>query len=262
MGKYILALLNSVKNSFAYRANSFIMMLSVFFSFGVMYFLWASIYRQGNQIGNYSFNEIITYYIYVTIFELLFVNYVAWDIGEEIKNGHLTNVILKPIKYLEYKFAQNLGTLLYRTILFIPMIALSIFLLRSFMIFPDNQIVYAYFFILAILSYVLNFLIYYIIGIFAFWMDDVYGFLFVSLVMISFLQGQWIPLDLLPTWFSTLNNFLPFKYLFYVPVGIVSERIAFDFSIIFITLGWIGMLYLIAYLIYKRGLKKYEGYGL
>ena len=261
MGKYLAVISNSIKKNLAYRANSFILMFSVLFSFVVLFYFWNSIYRQGNQVGTYSLREIISYYIFITIFELLFTANTAWSIGDEIKNGQITSSVLKPIGYLEYKFAQSTGAFLYRFMLFTPVIALVIFLLRNFLTHPQNDFGYLFFVALAFLSYALNFLIYYIVGILSFWFSDNYGFFFACLVVISFMQGQWMPLDLLPRWFTTFGDYLPFKYLFFVPVGIASGRTAFDYSMFVVPLFWFMGLYFLAQLLYKKGIKKYEGYG-
>ena len=253
--------MNSVKKNLAYRANTFIMMISVLFSFGVMYYFWTSIYSQGNQIGSYSLNEIISYYIFVTIFELLFTANTAWSIGEEIKNGQITSSVLKPIGYLEYKFAQSSGAFLYRMMFFAPIIIVVLFLLRGLLTQPADNFGYLFFVILAVMSYILNYLIYYIVGIVSFWVADNYGFFFACMVVISFMQGQWMPLDLLPGWFATLGNYLPFKYLFFVPVTIASGTTSFDYTMILIPTLWITALYFFAHFLYIRGIKKYEGYG-
>ncbi|EKD59025.1 MAG: hypothetical protein ACD_56C00006G0004 [uncultured bacterium] len=261
MGKYFAVISNSIKKNLAYRVNNFIMMFSVLFSFGVMFYLWSSIYRQGNQIGNYSFREIITYYVFVTIFEFLFTSNTAWGIGEEIKNGQITNSVLKPIGYLEYKFSQSVGSLLYRIMFFTPVIILVLYLLSDLLINPVNNFVYLFFIILAILSYVLNFLIYYTVGIATFWMGDGYGFFFACMVIISFMQGQWMPLDLLPRWIISFGDFLPFKYLFFVPVSVASGRTSPNYLMFIIPLIWISIVYLFAQFLYKKGIRKYEGYG-
>lgn len=85
MDKYWATIANSMKKSLVYRADTFISMLAVFFSFIVLFYLWTTIYGQGNQIGNYSLKQIITYYVFVVIFELLILNIdVSWGIGAEI----------------------------------------------------------------------------------------------------------------------------------------------------------------------------------
>lgn len=263
MKKYLAVCANSIKKNLIYRVNSLIMVFSVFFSFVVIFYFWNSIYRQGNQIGNYSLKEIISYYVFVTIFELLVVgDNTAWSIGDEIKNGQITSSILKPIKYLEFKFSQSIGGLAFRSMLFSPAIVAVFFLLKKYLVLPQNKFVFLIFILSAMISYVLYFLIYYIVGIVSFWAVDSYGFFFAAFVIINFMQGGLLPLDLLPSWFVSFGNFLPFKFLFFVPVGVVTGRTVFQFSFVLIPIAWCVGLYFLARFLYKKGLKKYEGYGI
>lgn len=237
------------------------MMISVLLSFGVLFYFWSSIYRQGNQIGSYSFNEMITYYIFIAIFELIFVANTAWSIGEEIKTGQLNNIVLRPIGYLEYKFSQNIGMILYRITFLSPVILIVLFAMRNFIVGPQTGIEYLIFVILATLASVLTFLIYYLVGMLSFWLVDNSGFYFAAFVIISFMQGQWMPLDLLPRWFAAVSNYLPFKYLFFVPVAVTSGRLNFDYSMMLVPTAWCLVLYFMNKFLYKKGVKKYEGYG-
>lgn len=261
MKKYFAVISNSLKKNLAYRANSFIMMFSTLFSFAVLFYFWSSIYRQGNQIGTYSLSEIISYYIFITIFELLFSAGVSWEIGYEIKNGQIINNILRPIGYLEYKFSQLIGNFLHRLMFFLPVIVAVIFFLRNFLTHPQAESDYVFLALLVFAAFALNFLIYFIVGMLAFWVIDTTGFFFACLVIVSFMQGQWMPLDLLPKWFAELGNFLPFKYLFFVPVGIASGRETFDWSMLAISLTWCVVLFCLAKFLHEKGIKKYEGYG-
>ncbi|MEI7890877.1 MAG: ABC-2 family transporter protein [bacterium] len=263
MSKYLAVVSNSVKKSLVYRANTFIMVVSTFFSFVVLFYFWSSIYGQGNKIGTYTLAEIISYYIFLTIFELLVMgDGTAWSIGDEIKSGQITSSILRPIKYLEYKFSQSIGSLLFRLMIFSLPIIGALLLLRDYLVAPGSLMVYAFFALGAIMSYALYFLVFYIVGLISFWTGDSYGFFFAAFVVINFMQGGLFPLDLLPKWFLMVGNFLPFKYLFFVPVGIVTGRLVFDYTFVLIPVLWCVALYFIANLLYKKGLKKYEGYGI
>lgn len=262
MGKYSAVIFNSIKKNLAYRASNFIAMVSIVFSFGILFYFWTSIYRQGNQVGSYSLREIISYYIFIAVFDMLFTANTAWGIGEEIRNGQITTSLLMPMKHLEYKFSQTVGALFYRIMFYGLIIALMLFLMRNFLTHPRDRFGYVLFLVVALAAYVLNFLIYYIVGIFSFWMMDNTGFFYACFVIVSFMQGQWMPLDLLPNWFIVVANYLPFKYLFFVPVGIASGRTAFEFSMLIIPIFWCVVLYLLAGWLYKKGIKKYEGYGI
>lgn len=263
MGKYLATIANSIKKSLAYRTDTFIRMLAAFFSFIVLFYLWTTIYGQGNQIGNYSLKQIITYYVFVVIFELLIMSIdISWAIGEEIKNGQIIGSVLKPIDYLKYKFAQAVGVLLYRLVLFVPILLVIIFLFRSYSTQVESGVIYVIFALLALLSFVLYFLIYFIAGVITFWTADYHGPLYTFFTIISFMQGALLPLDLMPNWLSEISQWLPFKFLFFVPVSFVTGRLSFTWSIISIPLLWCIGLCLLAQFLYLRGLKRYEGYGI
>ncbi len=262
MSKYLAVISNSVKKNLVYRANSFITMISIMLSFVVLFYFWNSIYMQGNRIGTYSLKEMISYYVFFTIFQLLIVgDGIAWSIGEEIKNGQITNIILKPISYLKYKLSQSFGNLAYRMIIFLPVIFSVLYFLRAYLVFAQGFEIYLVFSICAIISYVLYFLIYFLIGIIAFWTSDSKGFFWACWVIINFMQGGLIPLDLFPRWFLLLSDFLPFKYLFFIPVSLLSGRNNFDVKLILIPLAWCLGGYIFAEFLYFKGLKKYEGIG-
>jgi ABC-2 type transport system permease protein len=143
----------------------------------------------------------------------------------------------------------------------IPIVAVF-FLLRNYLVVPSDVAVYLFFAVSAIISYALYFLVYYIVGLISFWTGDSYGFFFAAFVVINFMQGGLLPLDLLPKWFAVIGNFLPFKYLFFVPVGVVTGRLVFDYIFILVPILWCVVLYFVSRLLYKKGLKKYEGYGI
>lgn len=263
MGKYVTVAINSVKINLAYRVNNFMMLFSVFFSFMIMFYFWSSIYIQGNKIGSYTLNEILSYYVFVTIYELTIgADSTAWTIGEAIKSGQITNHILKPMKYLHYKIAQSLGGLLYKISLYGISVAVAIFILKNYIVFPSSMHTYFAFLLSGMLAYMLYFLIYFSIGILGFWFGNPNSLFFSSYLVISFMQGQWIPLDLLPGWFLNATNYLPFQYLLYVPVGIINGRIEFGLIHFLVPLIWCLVLYVAANMLYSKGIKKYEGYGI
>lgn len=263
MGKYFAVISNSIKKNLAYRANNFIAMVSILLSFIVLFFFWNSIYMQGNQIGTYSLNEIISYYIFVTAFQLIFTgDNTAWSVSEEIRNGQISNNILKPINYLKYKLSQSFGNLFYKFVVFLPVILIVIFILRSYLTFAQDLEIYIIFPFVVLISYLLYFLIYFSLGITAFWIGESTSLFWASWIIINFMQGTLIPIDLLPEWFLTLSTYLPFKYLFYIPIGLLTGRVEFNFSMVLVSFFWCVVIFIFAEFLYLKGIKKYEGYGI
>lgn len=262
MDKYISVALNNLKKNLVYRVNNFITVISILISFIMLFYFWSSIYRQGSHVGSYSFEQIISYYIFVAIFQLMVTgDNTAWSIGDEIKNGEITNNILKPINYLKYKFSQSMGNLLYRIMFYLPVITMIVFLLRNYFIFPHSVSLLAIFLFCASMSYILFFLVYFLVGIVAFWMGEAKSIFWALWVIIGFMQGSLIPLDLLPRWLMQLSNFLPFKYIFFIPISLITGRSEFSWFMIYVPLAWLFGLYILAQYLYIKGLKKYEGFG-
>ncbi len=263
MGKYLATISNSIKKGLAYRADTLIRMIAAFFSFIMLFYLWTTIYGQGNQIGNYSLTQIITYYIFVAIFELLIMSLdVSWSIGEEIKSGQIISSMLKPLSYLKYKFAQAIGGLLYRLMFFVPIVLAVIFLFRNYLTRAESMMTYLIFAVVALISFVLYFLIYFIAGVSSFWTIDYHGPLYTFFTVVSFMQGALLPLDLMPKWLLGISQWLPFKFLFFVPVSFVTGRLSFAWSMILAPLGWCVGLALFGQFLYLKGLKRYESYGI
>lgn len=262
MKKYLLIIKNVISRNLIYRGNSVIMMFAIFFSFVVLFYFWNSIYRQGNQIGTYSLNQIISYYIWVTAFEIIILDNTSWSVGEEIKNGQINNNILKPMSFISFKFSQSVGGLIFRLMMYLPVVLMVMFLFRNYLVFPNQFIVWTSFFCSVLFGFLLYFSIYFLVGIISFWTVDAFGFFFAAFVIVNFMQGGMIPLDLLPKWFLTLSNFLPFKYLFFIPVGIITQRIDVDWMLFFVPALWILVMHLTTNVLFKKGLKKYEGYGI
>jgi ABC-2 type transport system permease protein len=263
MEKYLMVLVNSIKKNLAYKANNFITMISILISFTALFYFWSSIYAQGNKVGNYTIKEMISYYIFVVAYQLLITgDNTAWSIGEEIKNGQITNSILKPINYLKYKMAQSFGNLSYRLVIFLPVILIIMFALRNFLAHPQNLKTYLLFVFCALISYVLFFLVFFTVGITAFWTGESTSLFWTCWVIINFMQGGLMPLDLLPKWFLFISEFLPFRYLFFVPIGLVTGRTSFSYNMLLIPLLWCVVVYFFAQRLFVKGMRKYEGFGI
>lgn len=170
--------------------------------------------------------------------------------------------MLKPINYLEYKFFQAVGELAYRLMLFVPVIVVAVFLLRNYLTQAESGSTYFIFALASLLSFVLYFLIYFLTGIISFWTIDYLGPIYTLSTIINFMQGSLLPLDLMPRWLLEISKWLPFKYLFFVPVSFVTGRLNFDWMMVLIPLSWCVGLYFLAKFLYLRGLKRYEGYGI
>jgi len=245
----------------AYRFNAFVFLFSELLSLVVVIYLWLSIYKQGNTIAGYSLRALIIYYIFAKFITLTIKSLdQARIIGDQIRHGELNGNLLKPINYLFEKFFSSLGQISFRIIIYI-IIALFVYLL-GFDIFSSAP-AFIYFILSFILAIIINFLIYYIIGVSVFYFGYIVGFNFIMMGIISFFSGNLIPLDILPSWLYGFARYLPFQYIDFIPISIATGRLPIEniSRILFIGLIWAVILYIFSFFIYKIGVKKYEAFS-
>lgn len=263
MGKYLAVFKNSFQNTLIYRFNFFAGLISQFFTLGIFLYLWLSIYRRGGKIGSYSLVQLIVYYVASSFLSMAVKGIdVAKNIGESIRQGTITNLLLRPISHFKFQFFYTVASLIYQVLLSLALfVSLGILLVKYFNFYPSVEHLF-YFILSAILGFLLNFLIFYIIGISTFWLGFIMGFNYIAQVIISFLDGSFIPLDLFPDFLAQINSFLPFKYIVYVPVSIFVGRAEPSIWSFVVPCFWIIGLYFISNLLFKKGVRKYEGFGL
>jgi ABC-2 type transport system permease protein len=78
------------------------------------------------------------------------------------------------------------------------------------------------------------------------------------------LSGKWIPLFFLPTIIQSILKFLPFQYFIYFPVMLILGKIDFENYVLGILYMIIQILFflILTNILYIRGIRKYEGYGM
>ena len=109
-----------------------------------------------------------------------------------------------------------------------------------------------------IISYLINI----IIGSSAFYITNARGVISMVEQFKSFLTGRLIPLNALPQLGFLI--FQPFSFLFFIPLTVFTNEInTNDYSrIILGSIISIITLYLIAFVFYSRGIRRYEGIGI
>lgn len=263
MLKYYFFFKNSMAEALVYRANVFLMLLAQLISLTVFIFLWQAIYAQNSQVGNYSLNELIIYYALSSFLGFVIQGAdVAWWIGDEINLGKITNYILRPVNYFWATFSSVLGKVFFKLGLTLVLMSFLFFYDGSLFleIFSDGK-KWFYFLVGTFLSFCLFFSFFFVIGIFTFWLETVKGVNFFVRMVMFFLAGSIVPLDLLPNFLIKINNFLPFQYIVWWPIQIFQNKIALDFSSFLPILGWIVFFYFLGRFIFKKGIRKYEGFG-
>ncbi|MBI4812128.1 ABC-2 family transporter protein [Candidatus Falkowbacteria bacterium] len=252
---------NSFQAGLVYRFNVFTSFFTAALSLVIFIYLWFSIYNQGGRLGDYNLRELIIYYIVSSFIALIIkAKDIGWVIGDEIRLGGISSYLVRPISFLYKSFFDNLGQAALMAAIFgVAVFAPLLFLQNFFSLFTGVLFAASVF-----LAVCLNFLIFYLVGISTFYFGFVMGFNFIMINIASFLSGGFIPLDLLPKWLFIISAWLPFKYLIFYPISIAMGKVNGYEALSGLGAGvlWMMILFLAAKILFKRGLKKYEGFGL
>lgn len=205
-------------------------------------------------------NEILQYVIIGNAFFALSSSDVAWHVSDKIYSGKLVNNLMYPSNL----FLQFLSRSLANTA--IQAFATITILIPVFLIYAHILSLRVEFFWLTLLvfsSFCLRFLINIIVGSLTFWTTNSYGTIQFYYVIFPLLAGNLIPLNFLPNSFNFLQ-LLPTAFTFYHPMQIYLGKYT-NLEIFYVFLGgltWSIILYFLAKLVFKMGLKKNESVGL
>jgi ABC-2 type transport system permease protein len=267
MRKYWHVISTGIQNVMVYRVN--FLMRAGFSLIPLMatIFLWRKIYEgkeTGSDVAGYSLAGMISYYLMITIVDAFTaVNEEDWQIAADIKDGNISQFLLKPIDYLTYRFCLFLsGRLIYIFVAAIPL-GLFIFYLREYFVGPTNAQSFVLFLVSLTLTALLQFFMSYTMALLAFWVLEVSTFIFIMFAFEYIAGGHLFPLNILPPAIETALNFTPFPYLLFFPISIYLGQTTGDklWHGLIIQAVWTMAFYLLARLVWNRGIRKYSAVG-
>src|SRR4030095_13312961 len=105
MKKYWHVINIGIQNTLVYRVNFLLRSLFSLIPLFATISLWRAIYSSREQsIAGYTLSQMISYYLVVTIVDALTaVNEDDWQIAGDIKDGRISQFLLKPIDYMTYR---------------------------------------------------------------------------------------------------------------------------------------------------------------
>lgn len=261
----------ALEERLAYRGDFALGTLMRFLPVITQIFLWWAIFDStsggadsGRMVG-YSFHDMIAYYL-LSMLGRAFSSMpgLASSVAKQIRDGEIKKYLIQPIDMIGFlALARAAHKVAYYTVATLPF-ALVFFLCRSYFTegWPSISVVIA--FVLSLLmAFALGFLMDLCIGLIGFWFLEVSSLLFVYMLLNFFLSGHMFPLDLLPSPWNEIVQFIPFKYLAYFPAAVFLNKVPEDqlWFEIGVEAVWVIVFVVLARVLYARGLRRYSGYG-
>ncbi len=267
MKKYWHVIGIGIQNNLTYRVNYLTRTLFSFIPLFAMLSLWRTIYAgkgQGSALGGYTQAQMIFYYLMVAVVDVLTaVNEDDWQIAADIREGNISQFLLKPIDYLWYRLCLFFsGRIAFISMACVPL-AVFILCLRDYVVLPASGEALPAFVISLVLTALLQFFISYTMAMLAFWLLEISTLIFILFAFEYLASGHLFPLDMLPPALQRLLAFTPFPYQMYFPVSIYMGRVAGGELAggLLIQLAWVVAAYFLARFMWRRGIKKYSAFG-
>lgn len=267
MDKYRQVIGIGIQNTLVYRVNFLFRSTFGLVPLMATIFLWRAAYGGSGspaELGGYTLAQMTSYYLVVTLVDMLTA--VAdddWQIAADIREGSISQFLLKPINYMGYRLCLFLsGRIIYTAVAVLP-VGVFIWAMRSYMVLPPDGLVFGLFLISVVLTGMLQFLISFTMAMLAFWVLEVSTFIFLLFALEYLAGGHLFPLDILPPAVVRVLEFTPFPYQLYFPVSVYLGRVS-GWGLwrgLAMQALWVLAAGLLAQWVWSRGIRKYAAFG-
>lgn len=206
-----------IKDRIYYTGKLFVDTLSVFARFGVVVLLYKYVFelRGGSVLGVPFVVAAWSMFFYFAVMTLD-ISRVARSIMRDIQSGTIEVLFSKPIPYLWYKVFYQIGMHAY------PFILISFFgsILLALVFGVPQTMTTSFFFLTFVATFLLGILLcsllYTLIGLAAFWIEDINPIYWVVDKGVMILGGSYLPVGLFPPLMYKIALWSPFGASYFV----------------------------------------------
>ncbi|MBN1878316.1 MAG: ABC-2 family transporter protein [Anaerolineae bacterium] len=216
LGRYVFVGRIAARQQWAYRGELLMRSVSMVLFMGVFMALWSTAFaiREGGKLVGYSLTEMV-WYLAMTETVALSTSRVFIEISEAVKSGDLTYTLMRPVSYPFFQVANSLGNA-------VPRFALNLLTASAVVALGvgwnvGNLAGFLAFLGTAALALILDALIAVLIGLTAFWLEEVMPVFWIYQKLLFTVGGLFLPLEFFPGWLRAVSAWLPFRFVTNVP---------------------------------------------
>jgi len=256
-----------IQNNLTYRFNYLTRTLFSFIPLFAMLSLWHTIYTSkgaGASLSGFTQSAMIFYYLMVAVVDVLTaVNEDDWQIAADIREGNISQFLLKPIDYLWYRLCLFFAGRVTFTVMACIPLGVFIFCFRNNFMLPPDATSFAAFLVSLLLASLIQFFISYTMAMLAFWLLEISTLIFILFAFEYLASGHLFPLSMLHPALRHILFFTPFPYQLYFPVVIYMGKVsgAELQEGLLMQFFWVLAAFGLARFAWARGIKKYAAFG-
>ena len=253
-----------VQGNLIYRWNFLLRVAVSFVPLLGAVFLWNAVFAGKHAFAGYTFASMVAYFITLILVDTLTVpNEDDFQIAEDIREGRINTLLLKPVDYRVYRFyLYAAARLVHAAFALVPLAVAMIWLGEYYRGLPWLVNLPA-----AILATIgaglIQFLLCFSLAMIAFWILDIGSVTFIIYSIEFLLGGHIFPVDAFPEWLQIICLRLPFAYETYFPAAVLIGHVQGTALLtgFLWQWAWIGFFYVLSGILWKLGLREYTAVG-
>jgi ABC-2 type transport system permease protein len=258
VNKYLKNYLISIQDNFNYRIDFLIRLVTGFlFSYAIVAMWYVITDVNSGQLDAITIANTIKYMILASLFNEMLNSISGGDITQKVQTGDISRQLLYPVSFPATLFFQCLGkataTLITRSIP--TLLILTLIYQPAWNLHPVNLLILL---ITGLAGFYISFMVVIWVDMISFWWVETFYFQMIRGSIIGFFSGGLVPLWFYPDWLLKVMEFLPFKYIIYVPIAAYLGHIRLDElpRYLLIYFVWICLTTAVTYMIWQAGKKK------
>lgn len=215
------ALKNGFQDATAYRIEFLFEILgSAFVPAAIQWVLWYALFQTGGaaEIGGMGYRDMVYYTLVSLLFSQIRGGDHDFELGEMIRSGSLSNYLLRPVGVVEFIYIRGVAPRLFIA----GFCLLAGLIIGLFLGFSPVRIVGAMF--MALIGNIIHYQIGAALATAAFYWEEAYSMFMVKNMIVSFLSGELLPLNLFPTQMQWIWKATPFYLYVYGPTQYALGR--------------------------------------
>ncbi len=231
--------------------------LTVIARCGVLLLLYAYVFElKGGVVNGVTFPVIAWSMFFYFSFYVLQLSRISGMIAQDVQTGNIEVLFSKPISYLAYRVWWQIGSGLYPFFVITVLGALS---LGAIVGYPETMTIGVFVPTLIVVflgGMALMLLVYGIVGLLAFWMEDVTPVYWIVDKAVMILGGSYLPIALFPDFMYKLAVYSPFGSSLFVTHTVYESWQSIWFKLVSIQAVWILVLSIVVVVMFRYAREK------
>lgn len=247
----------SFKRVFVYRFSVISGLLGSIISIFAQFALWSYIFQDNKVMIEYM----LAYVVIARILKKLYTNNISLNISQKVLKGDYAYDLIKPFRpvycYWGMGIGQNIGYFSINGLVLL-------FLMGPFLSGINVDLtIFSLVLVNILFSIILANLLYTLIGYVSFITTEVWPFVRILNDSIKLLAGAIIPLSFYPGHLRTLCEVMPFKYMYYYPIQMLTNQLSIveAFSSIKVLILWVVSMFILTISIDNKLINKATAFG-